>query len=114
MKITYEGVLKHKFIKEYISKKYNCSNITVTTVYSKSTVQYHFETALNDKYNIIKKYTILSDDLSDILIEMLREDGIEPLSLVPEFEHVPGDSFEPLDYGTYKYIGFKFTYSSEK
>lgn len=114
MKVESKGLIKSELIEDYISKRYNCTNVTASTIYSKGLVEYKFDMITNDKYSKVSTFTIDSNDLSSILIEMLREDEIEALSLSPEFEHIPGDCFEPLDYGTYKYIGFKFTYSSEK
>jgi hypothetical protein len=29
-------------------------------------------------------------------------------------EHIDGDSFEPLDYGKYVFVGFAFTYDKEE
>lgn len=116
MKVKYTGIVKSKQIKEEISKRFNIRTDEINESWHSRNqeIEYSFDIIENDKYNSKRTIQLFNASIEAILERMLLEDGFLVKSIYPKEEHIPGDSFEPMDYGTYKFIGFEFTYDKEE
>ena len=112
MKNKYTGLVTSEQIKEEISKRFNIKTDEINESWHSRNqeIEYSFDIIENDKYNSKRTIQLFTACIEAILNRMLLEDGILVKSIYPKEEHIPGDSFEPMDYGTYKFIGFEFTY----
>ena len=52
-----------------------------------------------DKYNTKRTVKLDNDDIEKIVGGLCSDDGIKIKTISAKEEHIPGDSFEPLDYG---------------
>lgn len=111
MKTENSGIVTSSLIKEFISKKYNIDvkNINEHCDSRENTVSYSFKTSNGGKYNIETTTTLDNDEVIAIVKKALKEDNLMVSQLSPKFEHVDGDSFEPLDYGYFQFVGISFT-----
>lgn len=112
----YTGIVKSKQIKEEISKLYNINKNNVKEYwYSRGQeISYTFDFCIDDKYSSKKTIKLDNADVEKIVCGLCSDDGIKIKTIHPKEEHIPGDSCEPMDYGTYKFIGFEFTYDKEQ
>lgn len=112
----YTGIVKSEQIKEEISKLYNIklSDIRESWYSRNQEISYTFDFVIDDKYSSKKTIKLDNGDIEKIVRGLCSDDGIKIKTIHPKEEHIPGDSFEPMDYGTYKFIGFGFTYDKEE
>lgn len=105
------GLVSTQMIKDKILEDHGIKlkDIHEHTSYREHDVSFSFDKKNNDKYNTTTTITLEKKELLSIVKKILLADGIQSDNIQIEFEHIPGDSFEPMDYGTYKFIGFKFT-----
>lgn len=111
MKKEETGYIKLKKVLKTVAKQYKIKkeNIEVNSSYYNTTVVFKFDTSNENKYSIKETISLNLEDITEIVLNILKEDNISATNVVPKFEHVEGDSFEPLDYGYYKLKGFNFS-----
>lgn len=111
MNVEQIGIVKIKQILKEVANKYQIKkeSIDVYDSHHKQDVQFKFEIIEDNKYNIKKIITLDLNDIIDIVKDILKKDNINTKDIKPYFEHISGDSFEPLDYGSYEFKGFDFT-----
>lgn len=108
----YTGIVKSEQIKEEISRRFDVDPDEINESWHSRNqeIEYSFCIIENGKYQIKRTICLGTPAIEAILNRMLLEDGILVKSIYPKEEHIPGDSFEPMDYGYNKFIGFEFTY----
>lgn len=113
---VYTGIVKSEQIKEEISKLYNINikDIKESWHSRNQEISYSFDFFCYDKYSTKRTVKLDNADVAKIVGGVCSDDGIKIKTIGPKEEHIDGDSFEPMDYGTYKFVGFEFTYDSEE
>ena len=116
MNQEYTGIVKSEQIKEEISKLYNISKYDIKELWHSRNqeISYSFEFVGYDKYSTKRTVKLDNADVVKIVGGLCSDDGIKIKTISAKEEHIPGDSFEPMDYGSYKFIGVEFTYDSEE
>lgn len=116
MKIKYTGIVTSEQIKEEMSKSYNVSKYDINESWHSrnESISYTFDVSMGDKYGSKRTVKLDNTDVEKIVGGLLSDDGIKYKTLQTKEEHIDGDSREPLDYGTYKFVGFEFTYDKEE
>lgn len=112
----YTGIVKSEQIKEEISKLYNVKLSDINEFwYSRAQeISYTFDFCFDDKYSSKKTIKLNNADVEKVVRGLCSDDGIKIKTMHIKEKHIDGDSFEPMDYGTYKFIGFEFTYDKEQ
>ena len=112
----YTGIVKSEQIKEEISKLYNINIKDIKeSWYSRGQeITYSFNLFGYDKYSAKRTVRLDNADVEKIVVDLLCNDGIKVKTIGSKEEHIDGDSFEPLDYGKYVFVGFAFTYDKEE
>lgn len=112
MKEKKVGLVSIKMLKDKIAEEHNLKvgDIVVHTTHRDYGISITFDKKTNDKYSTTIAVEIEKPEIITIVKEILDADGIHSTDIKLKFEHIPGDSFEPLDYGSYKFTGFEFTF----
>lgn len=112
----YTGIVKSEQIKEEISKLYNVKLSDIKESWNSRNLEltYSFDFYFDDKYSTKRTVKLDNADIEKVVRGLCAVDGIKIKTIHIKEGHIAGDSFEPMDYGTYKFIGFEFTYDKEE
>ena len=117
MKIDNIGLVDIEIIKNLIVNKFNLEKEKISFSFSdrdKTEVEASFSIQKKDKFKTIQNVKLEYNDILELTGEYLKKEDIAFKDLKVSTKHIPGDSFEPLDYGTWNFIGFNFTFLDSK
>lgn len=107
-----KGIVDVMMMKEAIAEKYevDLKSIKTKTEPRNGFATFTFKKQEGGPYGKVTECILTKDETSDVMREILHKDGISFHSTKAKFEYIPGDVYEPMDYGSYKLLGFEFTY----
>lgn len=71
-----------------------------------------FDVDNKDEFQVVEEITITEDEILDFAKAILDTKGFKPTDIETVIDHIPGDSREPLDYGTREFAGVKFYFNA--